>query len=120
MMERVFSPWWCQCAGMTIRVDKCVTFRMRKGSTKFTQFQPKLIVNSELVPPILNDDSFRYLGRYFDFEMSNRKHKSELSEILRSLMSDIDKLPMHLKTSYIFIKGMSSQNIVAFDSSKYL
>ena len=88
---------WCQWAGMTIRVDKCVTFGMRKGSTKSTQFQPKLIINSELVPPIMNDDSFRYLGRYFDFEMSNGKHKSELVEILGSLMSDIDKLPMHPK-----------------------
>ena len=68
---------WCQWAGMTIRVDKCVTFGMRKGSTKSTHFQPKLIINSELVPPTMNDDSFRYLGRYFDFEMSNGKHKSK-------------------------------------------
>ena len=37
---------------MIIRVDKCVTFGMRKGSTKSMQFQPKLIINSELVPPV--------------------------------------------------------------------
>ena len=86
---------WCQWAGMNIRVDKCVTFEMRKGSTKSTQFQPKLIIDSELVPPIMNDDSFRYLGRYFD--MSNEKRKSELTKILGSLLSDIDKLPMHPK-----------------------
>ena len=88
---------WCQWAGMTIRVEKCVTFGMRKGCTKSTQFQPKLTVNSELVPPTRNDDSFRYLGRYFDFEMSNGKNKSELVEILGSLMPDIDKLTMHPK-----------------------
>ena len=68
---------WCQWAGMVIRVDKCATFAMRKGSTKSTQFQPKPSINSELVSPVMNDDSFRYLGRYFDFHMSNGKHKSE-------------------------------------------
>ena len=80
---------------MKTRVDKCVTFEMRKQSTKSIQFQPKLFINSELVPPVRADDSFRYLGRHFDFSMSNAMHKSELLEILGSLMSDIDMLPIH-------------------------
>ena len=83
---------------MKIGVDTCVTIGKRKESTKSIQFQPKLIIYSELVPPVKADDSFRYLGRHFDFSMSNAMHKAELLEILGSLMSDIDKLPIHLKS----------------------
>ena len=65
------------------------------------QFQPKLFINSELVPPVKADDSFRYLGRHFDFSMSNVMHESELLGILGSLMSDIDMLPSHPKKKLI-------------------
>ena len=93
---------WCQWAGIIIRVDKCVTFGTNKGTTKSMQFQPKLIINSESGPPVMNDYSFRYLGRHFDFNMSNGKHKSKLVEILGSLMSNIDKLPMYPKNKLYF------------------
>ena len=84
---------------MKIRVDKCLTFGMRKQSTKSIKLQPMLTINSEIVPPVKADDSFLYLGRHFDFSMSNVMHKSELLEILGSLMSDIDKLPIHPRTN---------------------
>ena len=84
---------------MKIRVDKCVTFGMREQLTKSVQFQPKVFINSELFPPVKADDSFRYLGRHFDFSMSNAVHKSELLEILGSLMSEIDMLPYTLRTN---------------------
>ena len=113
---------WCQWAGMIIRVDKCVTFGMRKGSTKSMQFQPKLIINSELVPPIKNGGFFRYLGRHFDFTMSNEKHKSELVEVLESLMPDIDKLPMHPKNKLLlyqrYILSKISWNLAVANISK--
>ena len=83
---------WCQLAGMTIRVDKFVTFGMRKQSTKSIQFQPKLIKA---------DDSFLYLSAHFDFSASNAMHKSELLEILGSFMSDIDKLSIHPKNKLL-------------------
>ena len=106
--------------------DKYVTFAMRKGSTKSTQFQPKLIINNESVPHAMNEDCFRYLGRHFDLTTSNGKNKSELVEILVSLMSDIEKLPMHPKNKlylyqkYVLSKVCPVKNIVTFDSSKYL
>ena len=94
----------CQWAGKKITVDKCVTFGMRKQSLKSIQFQPKLFMNSELVPPVKADDSFRYLGRHFDFSMSNAMHKSELLEILESLMSDVDILPIHPKNKVLLFQ----------------
>ena len=88
---------WCKWAGMHIRVDKCVTFGIKKQSTRSIQFQPKLIIDCDLIPAVKTRDSFRYLGRYFDFNMSNATHKSELCEILISVLTEVDRLPLHPK-----------------------
>ena len=94
---------------------------MTKGSTKSIQFQPKLIINSELVPLIKKDDSFPYLGRHFHFPMTNEKHKSELVEVFDSLMSGIDNLPMHPKNKLLALSKITPfKNIIEFDSGKYL
>ena len=42
-------------------------------------------------------DSFRYLGRHFDFHMSNATHKSELCGIPTSILTKVDFLPLHPK-----------------------
>ena len=77
---------WCQWSDMIIRVDKCSTFGIKKATTKSIQFLPKLLINNRLIPKINIGESFQYLGRYFDFEMSNNNHKEELttSPALRS------------------------------------
>ena len=67
---------------MKIRVDKCSTFGTLKHSTKSIQYKPKLFINSKIVPRIEIGESFLYLSRYFDFNMSDEKHKSELYELL--------------------------------------
>ena len=69
---------WCQWSNMLIRVDKCITFGIKKFSSRSSQFQPKLFINSELVPVVKPDESFKYLGRYFNFNMDNHEHKSQL------------------------------------------
>ena len=88
---------WCQWAGMIIRVDKCVTFGMKKVRTKSVQYQPKLFINSQLVPCVSTGSSFKYLGRYFDFQMSNYMHKSELFDMTNTILAQIDQLPLHPK-----------------------
>ena len=42
-------------------------------------------------------ESFRYLGRFFDFNMSKSQHMSELSSLVQDLMNDIDLKPLHPK-----------------------
>ena len=79
---------------MIIRVDKCTTFGIKKFSTCSMQFQPKLLINNELVPPIQKGASFRYLGRHFNFEMNNDEHMSSLKSSFSNLLSDIDFLPI--------------------------
>ena len=92
---------WCQWANFIVRVDKCVTFGVKKHSTRSLQFQPKLFICNEIVPAVKNGDSFKYLGRFFDFEMSNQDHKSKLVSLFSTLMKDIDDLPLHPKNKLL-------------------
>ena len=73
---------WCQWSDMIIRVDKCSTFGIKKALTKSIQYFPKLIINNSLIPAIELGKSFCYLGRYFDFEMTNNEHKLELVSLI--------------------------------------
>ena len=92
---------WCQWSNMIIRVDKCSTFGIRKAITKSVQYLPKLLINNQLIPTINIGESFQYLGRFFDFNMSNDKHKSELTTLVDDLMSDIDSKPLHPKNKLL-------------------
>ena len=82
---------------MIIRVDKCFTFGIRKLCTKSVQYLPKLLINGVLIPCVEMGESFRYLGRFFDFNMSNNQHMSELTSLVQDLMNDIDIKPLHPK-----------------------
>ena len=88
---------WCQWSNMIIRVDKCSTFGIKKILTKSSQYLPKLLVNNKLIPAINIGEHFQYLGRYFCFTMSDKKHKSELTSLVQELMTDIDSKPLHPK-----------------------
>ena len=88
---------WCNWSNMIIRVDKCSTFGIRKLCTKSVQYLPKLLINGVLIPCVEMGESFRYLGRFFDFNMSNNQHISELSSLVQDLMNDIDIKPLHPK-----------------------
>ena len=92
---------WCQWANMIIRVDKCSTFGIKKQLTKSIQYLPKLFVNNHLVPRTEMGKSFRYLGRYFDFNMSDEEHKSELLDVFNDIMNKINELPLHPKNKIL-------------------
>ena len=77
---------WCQWAEMIVRVDKCSTFGIKKAITKSVQYLPKLLINNAVIPAIELGKSFCYLGRYFDYEMTNDEHKLELISLLTNLM----------------------------------
>ena len=88
---------WCRWSDMIIRVDKCSTFGIKKQLTKSIQYLPKLFVNNCLVPRVEIGESFRYLGRYFNFNMSDNDHKSEIMDTLTDFLNKIDQLPLHPK-----------------------
>ena len=86
---------------MIIRVDKCSTFGIKKATTKSIQFLPKLLIINRLIPKINIGESFQYLGRYFDFEMSNNNHKEELTSLVNEIMTDIDLNPLPPKNKLL-------------------
>ena len=65
---------WCQWANMVIHMDKCVAFGIKKFSSRSLQFQPKLLINSEVLPPVTENESFNHLGRFFNFDLDNKDH----------------------------------------------
>ena len=80
---------------MLIHVDKCVTFGTKKFSSQALQFQPKLLTISEVVPPVKKDKSFKYLVRFFNFDMDNNDHKDFLMSNLHALLKKIATLNIH-------------------------
>ena len=77
---------------MVVRVDKCVTFGIKKCSTRSLQYEQKLFVNHKTVPTVKSGESSKYLGRYFNFEMNNKVHREKLQSSLVDMLTNIDSL----------------------------
>ena len=82
---------------MIIKADKCSTFGIRKLALNLSQYLPKLLINGVLIPCVEMGESFRYLGRFFDFNMSDSQHMSEMSSLVQDLKNDIDIKLLHPK-----------------------
>ena len=50
---------WCSWSKMSLRLDKCLTFGMLKGETKFTQVLPNISSSQGPIPAVPMDDSFK-------------------------------------------------------------
>ena len=95
------SSRWCNWANMIIRVDKCHSFGIKTVDAIAKQIQPKLYLNSKYVKPVKTGESFLYLGRYFEFEMSSNDHKTFLTSELNKLLEAVDKLPLQPKNKLL-------------------
>ena len=74
---------------------------IKKEATKSTQYLPKLFIRNELVPRVKIGESFCYLGRYFDFHMTDEDPKSEINDTLNNMLKEIDELPLHPKNKIL-------------------
>ncbi|CAB4025975.1 Hypothetical predicted protein, partial [Paramuricea clavata] len=92
---------WSRWSNMIVKVDKCSTFGIKKSLTKSVQYLPKLLINNELIPATKIGESFRYLGKYFDFSMSEKEHKQDLITLMDDIMSEIDLKPLHPKNKLL-------------------
>jgi hypothetical protein len=86
---------------MITRVDKCSTFGIKKSVTKSIQYLPRLLIGNKLIPATKIGESFRYLGKYFDFNMSSKDKKQEIITLLEDIMSEIDLKPLHQKNKML-------------------
>ena len=89
---------------MVSSVDKFSTFGIKKFSTSSLQFQPMLLINSELIPPVKQGEPFKYLGKYFNFDMDNEYHKDLVNSNLQTMLKTIDSLNIH--PGYFYMIGM--------------
>ena len=107
---------------MKIRFDKCVTFGIKTFTTSSVQFLSKLTLNNSLVPSVESNKSFKYLGRYFNFNMDNNDHMSTLLSIVKDLMIKTDSLPCHPKYKLLlyhrFVLSKLSWHLTIADLSK--
>ena len=112
---------WCTWSSMIIRVDKCHTFNMVKKETLSVQTHPKLCVNNKRIPALKSNESFKYLGRYFNFEMDNEEHKKELLDTPNKILNKVDTLPLHAKHIYFqyILKMLYEQDLIASYNSQY-
>ena len=88
---------WCNWAKMTIRPDKCQSFALKKFRTLVKQYKQTIYVNNVSVSGINENESFRYLGRWFNFSMNNSEHKRELVETSENILDTIHKVHLHPK-----------------------
>ncbi len=82
---------------MIITTDKCMKFGISKKGSKSVQSKPAVYANGNIIGPLEQGESFKYLGRWFNFEMDNQKHKDELLQIRTQIMDRINSLPLHPK-----------------------
>ena len=113
---------WCQWSNMLIRVDKCSSFGIKKFSTRSLQFQPKVLINSTLVPTVKNGESFKHLGRFFNLEMDNNDHESLHLSSLQNMLKTVDSLHIHPKNKLLiynrYILSKLSWHFTVADISK--
>ena len=88
---------WCNWSHIIIRTDKCMSFGICKRGSKSVQSKPKVYANGNIIRSLEEGESFKYLGRWFNFEMDNQKHKDELLQITTQIKDRINSLPLHPK-----------------------
>ena len=92
---------WCEWSMMIIRVDKCKTFGTAKKGSQSKQFLPKIYVNKKLIPQVKLGESFTYLGRHYNFQMDEMKHRDSALQKSNELLKQIDDLPLHPKNKLL-------------------
>ena len=71
---------------MAIRLDKCVTFELKKSDNTFAQYQPALFISNEKIPSVPSGESSVYLGEILDSDMKNDVAKSKVVNKLKNLL----------------------------------
>ena len=102
-LVNIFSAW-CEWAHFKIRLDKCCVYGALKTKGKYIQILPTVSINNGHIPTVSVGEDFKYLGRFFNFDLNHDYVKKEL----------IDKLTKLLKiTNTLKVKTQTKLKIVA-------
>lgn len=98
---------WCKWSGMEMRIDKCISYGMRKSNGNYEQFMPRLTIDDVAIPRVAIGDGFEYLGKVYDFGCTNNKLKNKLLAKLIDMLkttTDLNVRPqqkLHILRKYI-------------------
>ena len=67
---------------------------LKKSSTAAVQFKPYLMISGQKISIAKKDESFKYLGRNFNFRMNLHQIKEELESKFEKYLYKIDRLPL--------------------------
>ena len=65
------------------------------------QFKPKLFLLREQIPNVDMDKIFKYLGRWYNFEMDNAEHKASIIQLTNDILKKIYSLPLHRRNKIL-------------------
>src|SRR6218665_841033 len=83
---------WCRWAGMTLRIDKCISFGMRKQERSYQQYHPNHTINDEKIPAQELASSFKYLLKLFGLERNLTEEKAHLMDQVTSYLNTTSHL----------------------------
>ena len=61
------------------------------------QYKPLLPVNNQRIPPVKLDESFKYLGREFNFKMSTERKEKDLIDESGKNLTKLYSVPSHAR-----------------------
>ena len=108
LLLNLFSKWviW---ADLSVRIDKCHTFGVKKTSSQSCQYKPYLKLCNQIISPTENGKSFMYLGKMFSFNMDMHTVKNDMVNDLEGYITKIDLLPIHPKLKIQILTSYSIQ-----------
>ena len=95
---------WCTWTDLSVRIDKCHVFDIKKNGTKSCQYCPYLTINRERIPPVKADDSLTYPGKDFNFGVDCTKIKDNIIDDIWKYIRKIDVLPLNPKKKTLTVQ----------------
>ena len=112
---------WCNWASMETRLDKCLSFGMRKLNGIYKQYLPNLTIMNEPIPHVKIGSFFTYLWKKFDSNMDNAAIETDLISRLKTLLqktSDLNVRPqMKSKIFKLYIPSQLSFDLRIYELS---
>ena len=65
----------------------------------------KLFIDNELILTVKIGKSFKFLGRYYNYDMDDEQYNKNILETTRELLHEVDSLPMHSKNKVLLCKS---------------
>jgi hypothetical protein len=77
---------------------------MMKTKGEYLQVEPALFVDGKIIPPVQLGNTFKYLGKLYDFESKNSSAKAAIVEKLNKLLSVTTNIKVKVQMKLKIVK----------------